>query len=93
MTFKSFFLGLGIGFLSLLFIIWKFILKINKPHDSEFKADKLEKQIKNLETKKDSEQFKTIVKKINKKTHQTKEDLNEKTMSELIDMYNSKSDS
>ena len=93
MTFKSFFIGMGIGILSLFIIIIRIYKSINTPNKLESPTqEKLEKQVKHLEKKKDAEQSKTIIKKINKESAKRKEALNEETISNLIDRYNSKSD-
>lgn len=93
MNLKTFLFGLGAGLVTVLLLIWKFIVSVNTPNKPETPTtQKLEKQVKHLEEKRDNSKKEVVKKKILKTTHKHKEDLNEKTLSELIDMYNSKSD-
>jgi hypothetical protein len=89
---KTILITIALSFLGFLFIAWKFLAFINRPASVLEPSEallSLEKKVNTLETKKDQAQKDLIIKKIKKQSTTLEEDLNEKTHTELIDMYNS----
>lgn len=78
------------GLLSALLVVWRFISYINKPNQESPNPSitKLQEKHKKAEKHRDAVKMNTAIQVIKKTAKKQKEDLNEETISNLVDKYN-----